>query len=170
MSVAHITPLPFARRPYRNEILRSWLSRLACVYGTSWESLYADVDQWNLPRIADYGGTDRQFQFLGALTRLPPTTIKRLDLSHRFRGQPLRRFLYRSPRRRSGSQFLRGLLARRSGERAGQLLPHRDGPLPGSTTVRFTGTSSPVLHALHERFCSTDSRVEGRDPHSLPPL
>jgi TniQ len=85
--------LPFARRPFRNELVSSWLSRVACAYGTSWPQLSREIDAHGLLPIGDYGGTDEQFEFLAALTGTDVAIVRGLDLASRFPEQPVRRFL-----------------------------------------------------------------------------
>jgi hypothetical protein len=87
------TVLPFTRRPYPNELLTSWLGRIAALYGTSWQSLFRDLNVRNLPEVRDYGTSPKTLAFLAAITRNELQNIQSLDLARRFPQQPVTRFL-----------------------------------------------------------------------------
>jgi hypothetical protein len=84
--------LPFVRPPFADELLTSWLERVACVYGRPWDDLFWEINVENLSPIRDYRGTPKQFNLLSQITSTDVDVIKGLDLARKFPGHPITRF------------------------------------------------------------------------------
>jgi TniQ len=77
------------REPYPDELISSWLARVASMYGATWDELCRDN---GFPEAVDYGNEPAALKELAKLTRMPGRKIEALDLAKRFPRQPLHRF------------------------------------------------------------------------------
>ncbi len=77
------------RQPYPDELISSWLARVASAYGAMWGELCRDN---GFPNAVDHGNPREVLLGLENLTRIPWRTIEALDLAKRFPRQPLHRF------------------------------------------------------------------------------
>ena len=83
--------LPIIRQPFQNELITSWLDRVASVYGLSWSRLSNEIGD-RAQSIGDYKATPRQISFLAKMTRMEKGVIRALDLARKFPGQQVERF------------------------------------------------------------------------------
>ena len=101
-SVWNGRPLPMVRQPYPDELISSWLARVASAYGATWGTLCRDN---GFPHAVDHDNRPEVFLGLENLTRVPRQTIEALDLAKRFPGQPLHRFSCHAETRRAVVDF-----------------------------------------------------------------
>jgi len=83
--------LPVAPRPYRDELLSSWLGRVACRYGLDAASLVgvlaAEGDTRGIP-IDDAAPTQERIASWAQAGGVDPARLRRLTLSWRYPGRP----------------------------------------------------------------------------------
>lgn len=104
MGVPQSCALPIVRQPFPNELVSSWLGRVATLYGCSWPALFKS----NFPRppsIRDYKADANQAAFLSRATRVEAEAIRRLDLFCQFPKQPVRRFICRADTKLAAPDF-----------------------------------------------------------------
>ena len=82
--------LPFTKKPYPNELMSSWLGRIAAIYHTTWQGISAAN---GYPYIGDYDLKDDTIEFLSALTSIDSDEIRQIDPARRFPFTPVTRFL-----------------------------------------------------------------------------
>jgi hypothetical protein len=77
-------PLPVASRPYLDELISSWVGRVACRYGTSGAALLAARDPRPRGRATqplDWQASPATLAVLGEAFRIDPGILRRLDLA-----------------------------------------------------------------------------------------
>lgn len=93
--------LPVAPRPYRDELLSSWLARVACRYGLAAQELGGHFPGGQNPApsrpIDDWAPTADRTRELAAACGLDPERLRRLSLSRRYPQRPRSWYATRGP-------------------------------------------------------------------------
>ena len=117
--------LPVAPRPYPDELLSSWLGRVACRYGLRADELAGRFRRrpWTAARGADrrHGAERRQDRAVARVCRVDPERLRRLALTRRYPDRPRSWFGREGPECAAVARISAGvprLFRRRSGGRA----------------------------------------------------
>jgi hypothetical protein len=104
-----ILSLPYVPKPFQNEILHSWLERIACNYGMDWKQL-ATVQGAAYLNIPDFNVPPETRQFLATIGNVDRRLVTKLDLAQAFRTQPRRRFILHARSRQAIPAYCAGCL------------------------------------------------------------
>lgn len=97
-----VTRLPVAPRPYSDELLSSWLARVACRYGLSAQELVGDFandgeSQLSPLSIDDWAPAPAQTRAWAQACGIDPARLERLALRRRYPVRPLSWFARHGP-------------------------------------------------------------------------
>lgn len=98
------TLLPFVPQPETDELLSSWLARIAAVYQQTWPMVAASV-QPELAAIPDWNVGDEALDRLAEVTNINPVALARLDLAKNFSAPSAHWFVFKPRTFRADSAY-----------------------------------------------------------------
>lgn len=102
--------LPCVRLPFKNELVTSWLERVASVYGGTWQELCISTNRAELAVVRDFKVPLAVIEQLSAITAVDAKVIRMLDLRRRYPKQRVTRFMCHPVTKLAAPDFLRRML------------------------------------------------------------